>query len=330
MKNTIKVLLVFLILTGCATPYQKVGLSGGYSDTRLQDNVFTVNFRGNGYTSRERSSDFALLRCAELAIKNGFNFFAIEDSSQEQKTMFYKTGSTSSTYGTTNIYGNTAYSNFNTHHSGSMIVPIRKPRSSYTIFCFAEKPVENKMVFDAHYLSQSIRQKYKIKVASKKYIGTSTGKKIKSAGHAQHLADQADRVRFFLGSYCWTYRIKDVDGFATLFAHDAIENGKPFISCLPQYRRNLAKIDSIDYQIKPNRYAIHNGTGLIRMEGTFYFKARLSDSGKWQEKTGNISMDLIESGDSYLVKRLNYTSQSTKKVGKQPQWGPWKEIENKE
>ncbi len=49
MKNTIKVLILFLILIGCATPYQKVGLSGGYSDTRLQENVFTVNFRGNGY-----------------------------------------------------------------------------------------------------------------------------------------------------------------------------------------------------------------------------------------------------------------------------------------
>jgi hypothetical protein len=151
----------------------------------------------------------------------------------------------------------------------------------------------------------------------------------KGGGQEKLRDDQADRLNFFLGSYCWTYSIKDVDEFATLFAHDAIENGKPFISCLPQYRRNLAKIDSIDYQIKPNRYAIHKGTGLIRMKGTFYFKARLSDSGKWQEKTGNISMDLIESGDSYLVKRLNYTSQSAKKVKKQSQWGPWKEIENK-
>jgi hypothetical protein len=119
MKNPIILLLILVILIGCSTPYQKNSLLGGYSDTRLQENVFTVNFRGNAYTGRERSSDFALLRCAEVTIENGFKFFTIEDSSQEQKMLLYNTGGSSSTYGTTNIYGNTAYSNFKTYHSGN-------------------------------------------------------------------------------------------------------------------------------------------------------------------------------------------------------------------
>jgi hypothetical protein len=38
MKKTIKVSLVFLILIGCATPYQEAGLDGGYSDTQ-KDNL---------------------------------------------------------------------------------------------------------------------------------------------------------------------------------------------------------------------------------------------------------------------------------------------------
>jgi hypothetical protein len=129
---------------------------------------------------------------------------------------------------------------------------------------------------------------------------------VKGCGQAKLREEQVDRLKSFLLYYCWIYESKDIDKFATFFAHDAIENGKPFISCLPQYRRNLAKIDSIDYQIKLNRYAIHKGTGLIRMEGTFYFKARLTDSGKWQDNSGNITMELIQSGDSYLVKQLNY------------------------
>lgn len=328
MKNTIKVLLVFLILTGCATPYQKVGLGGGYSDTRLQDNVFTVNFRGNGYTSRERSSDFALLRCAELAIENGFKFFAIADSSQEQKTMFYKTGSTSSTYGATNIYGNTAYSNFNTYRSGSMIFPIRKPKSSHTIFCFAEKPYENKMVFDAHYLSQSIRQKYKIKAASKKHIGTSTGKKIKSVSQVKHNVDQTERLKSFLFFYCQSYESKDLDKFAEFFAPDATENNRPFHELLPEYRRNMEMVESLNYRIELVKYSLQPDTGNVKIIGKFFTQYLLHGE-TLKEKSGNISMELIESGESYLVKRLNYTSQSPKILGEQPQWGPWEEIENK-
>jgi len=324
MKNTTKVLMLFLILFGCATPYQKVGLSGGYSDTRLQENVFTINFRGNGYTSRERSSDFALLRCAELTIKNGFKFFAVADSSQEQKTMLYNTGSSSNTYGTTNIYGNTAYSNFQTYHSGSATIPIIKPRSSYTIYCFAEKPEESIMVFDAHYLSQSIRQKYNLKVTSRQHTETSSGKKIKAVNRKQNIANQIDRLKSFLFLYCQTYESKDLDRFSALFTPGAIENNRPFYLLLPKYRRNLDMIESFNYRIDLVSYSLGTDTDNIMIQGKYF--TRFIYEGTLKKNSGNISMELVESGNSYLVKQLNYAARPGKKADKQSQWGPWIEI----
>jgi len=162
MNKVLVALLVVITLCGCATPYHSTGLAGGFSETQLQPNVFSVYFRGNGYTSMERCSEFALLRCAEIAIQNGFTHFVIADSSQDTKTMIYNTGSSSTTYGTLNNYRNTSYGSFNTYHSGSTSIPISKPRSSYTIVCFKEKPEENILAFDAAFLANSLRQKYGI------------------------------------------------------------------------------------------------------------------------------------------------------------------------
>ena len=162
MSKLLTILVVAITLCGCATPYQNTGFTGGYSETQLQPNVFSVHFRGNGHTSRQRSSDFALLRCAELTMQNGFTHFVIANSSQDTKTMMYNTGGSSHTYGTVNTYGNTSYGSFNTYHSGGTSIPINKPRSSYTILCFKQKPEGNAMALDAAFLANSLRQKYKI------------------------------------------------------------------------------------------------------------------------------------------------------------------------
>ena len=72
MKNLIAITIAVLILQGCATPYQKKGFTGGFSETQIVENVFSVSFRGNGYTDRERVADFTLLRSAELTLTNSF------------------------------------------------------------------------------------------------------------------------------------------------------------------------------------------------------------------------------------------------------------------
>src|SRR5258708_35613196 len=52
MLTRMSMLLVLSVLS-CATGYHAHGLSGGFSETQLDENVFQVSFKGNGYTSRE-------------------------------------------------------------------------------------------------------------------------------------------------------------------------------------------------------------------------------------------------------------------------------------
>src|SRR6266478_2576237 len=79
MRTTLAVLIVAL-LAGCATPYQAKGMTGGFSETQLDENVFQVRFNGNGYTSGERAADFTLLRSAELAREHDYAYFVIVQS----------------------------------------------------------------------------------------------------------------------------------------------------------------------------------------------------------------------------------------------------------
>ena len=152
--------IVAIVLSGCATPYQRVGFTGGYSETQLGDNIFQVSFRGNGYTSRDRASDFALLRSAELALEHGFRYFVIIESKQGAKIETYTTPSTSYTTGSAYGYGNYAYGSATTTTYGGQTYFISKPRATNTILCFKERPEINGLVFDAEFVTKSIKKKY--------------------------------------------------------------------------------------------------------------------------------------------------------------------------
>lgn len=67
-----------LALCGCATTYQQTGFSGGFSETKLGPDTVRVVFKGNGYTSDERATDFALLRAAQLCREAGFTHFTVQ------------------------------------------------------------------------------------------------------------------------------------------------------------------------------------------------------------------------------------------------------------
>jgi hypothetical protein len=58
------------LLAACATPYRPDSVlnQGGYGDQRRAPAVFEVWFRGNHYTSEERSHELAVLRAAELCL----------------------------------------------------------------------------------------------------------------------------------------------------------------------------------------------------------------------------------------------------------------------
>lgn len=155
MKHLI-LLVAILLLAGCATQYQRVGLSGGYSEVQLAENVFKVTFRGNGYTSREKAADFALLRSAELALEHGFKYFAVIDDQNYANHSTYVTPTT--TNASAFASGNAAYGTSTTYGGQSFL--ISKPSSTNMIMCFPEKP--EGFSFNAEFVAKSLRETYKV------------------------------------------------------------------------------------------------------------------------------------------------------------------------
>jgi hypothetical protein len=152
--------------------------------------------------------------------------------------------------------------------------------------------------------------------------------KVQEQTQLKHVSDQTDRLKSFLFSYCQAYESKDLDKFATFFTPDATENNKDFHELLPTYRKNMEMIESFNYRVDIISYSLGTDTDNIRIKGKYF--TRFLYKGILKENSGNISMDLVENSDSYLVKQLNYTFQPGKKADKQSQWGPWIDVGNKE
>jgi hypothetical protein len=114
--------------------YQPETFTGGYSETRIGENIWRVFFRGNGFTSPERAIDFALLRSAEVCLGSGYRYFILAESVNERNISI---GATSTT-----------------------IYTIARPSSTNTVVCFVERPTGYAVVYDARFVADSIRRKY--------------------------------------------------------------------------------------------------------------------------------------------------------------------------
>jgi hypothetical protein len=156
------VALVSTMLTSCATQYTSRGFTGGYSDTQLAPDAFRITFSGNGFTSSERTQDFAILRAADLTLSHGFRYFGIVNSVSGGNTSSITLPGQSYTTAQATRYGNTAYGTATTTYMPPTNIPIFKPNTGMLIRCFAERPPDG-YVFDAQFLSHSLRTKYGIK-----------------------------------------------------------------------------------------------------------------------------------------------------------------------
>jgi type II secretory pathway predicted ATPase ExeA len=114
------------------------------------------------------------------------------------------------------------------------------------------------------------------------------------------------RLKAFLNDYCRTYEQKDLDKFSTFFALNAVEKGKPFRFWLSKYRQNFNRIDSLEYNIELERYATQEETGLVKIDGVYHLRAKLSGSKEWRKSSGQISMVLKADGGSFKVVELDY------------------------
>ena len=66
-----------IALAGCATGYHPQGFSGGYSELQLNADTFKIIVSGNGYTSKERAQNIAVLRACELTLEHGGERFVL-------------------------------------------------------------------------------------------------------------------------------------------------------------------------------------------------------------------------------------------------------------
>ena len=162
MTRVIALSVLALLLASCATGYQEQGLTGGFSETQLSKNIFRVSFNGNAYTSAERAADFTLLRSAELANENGFDYFAIIDEDQSTQLSTYTTPTQSHTTGNVYVTGNTATGSATTTTTGGQTYIYSKPRSTNTILCFHDKDQASGIVYEAQFVIRSIREKYEL------------------------------------------------------------------------------------------------------------------------------------------------------------------------
>jgi len=167
-----------LFLVGCATPYKPEGFMGGFSDTQYAPDVFRVVFRGNAYTSADRAQDFALLRASDLALQHGFSCFAILDERSSTTVDTFTTPGHSDTtaYGTGNTFGNIYLNPYGGQYSGTSSLSVHatttytppktyvfyKPQTGLLFRAFQDKP-DGIFTFDAGFIQQSLKQKYKIK-----------------------------------------------------------------------------------------------------------------------------------------------------------------------
>lgn len=130
--KTLCLLAAVLLTAGCASSYIEDGrfTRGGFSETWLSPDVVEVRFKGNGNTSSERSSDFAMLRAAELCIGAKKLGILVEDRQSAMST------------------------------SGvvveTIVIPIEEPLNVVVARCVSD----TEGALNAHFLQTSIRSKY--------------------------------------------------------------------------------------------------------------------------------------------------------------------------
>ncbi|MDA8010333.1 MAG: hypothetical protein MPK75_11605 [Alphaproteobacteria bacterium] len=149
MKKSIAIAVIALLMQACVTPYQPSGLRGGFSETRLDERVYRIQFSGNAFTSRERVADFVLLRGAHLTLENGYKYFSVNE--RERSVLAEELPQTFET----NV--NSLTGSITTTQTGGGT--IFKAREANMIFMYKQKP-QLVFAYDAEYVRDSIEKKH--------------------------------------------------------------------------------------------------------------------------------------------------------------------------
>jgi hypothetical protein len=157
---TTHILLVCILafVTACATPYQPKGFTGGYSQVQLDNTSVRVEFKGNGYTSRERVEAFVLYRCAELTIERGYDYFVLYrgDTESQQQTVQTAPG----TFNATTTGSGSHYSTSGTYTPGQTVTFNRRTATAVIKMFKGEKPTDQPGAYVARDLVDNLQSQY--------------------------------------------------------------------------------------------------------------------------------------------------------------------------
>lgn len=92
-RNAILASLCLLVLAACAkpTPYQAATDGYGFTQQRIEQNRYRINFSGNSLTPLPVVEDYMLYRAAEITIDHGYDYFDISDKDIDKSTRYYAT-----------------------------------------------------------------------------------------------------------------------------------------------------------------------------------------------------------------------------------------------
>ena len=92
MLKNLTIIGGLLLLAACATatPYGPASQGGGFgfSEQRIEQNRFRINFRGNSSTARETVENSLLYRASELTVQEGYDYFVVVENDTEARRSF--------------------------------------------------------------------------------------------------------------------------------------------------------------------------------------------------------------------------------------------------
>jgi len=155
-----------LIAGACSlqpTPYQPMDEEGGYEESRLQENMLRVSFKGNRVTPEGNIIDFLLLRCAEVTLANGYTHFqVVEDYGRTQMRLEESGGPR---FGLGLGFGASRGSSFWGMGMGTGTSAQMESRVDYHLGMFVVRMLNEgesgsgKGIFDARFLKESLQPK---------------------------------------------------------------------------------------------------------------------------------------------------------------------------
>lgn len=159
-------MVAVLVLSACVTtPSQPRTFDqlGQFSTIPLNTQTYRINFQGNSNMSFGMAEEITLLKSAQTAVLNGFQFFKVMDdpSNRTQQPPRQAVVYPSQMYPYGYGYGFRRFPGYyDPFYNMPQVINVDPVQVSYTINCFKDKKSAPTDAFDARLILQSLGQKY--------------------------------------------------------------------------------------------------------------------------------------------------------------------------